>query len=611
MKKKGNFRLGSRSVWFFLLGFLLLAVQWAGVLDFADLRMQDDRYQKGGLVSPEIYVIGIDEETMQAYGSWQNWSRTGTADLLKVLNGNPDMAPAVIGLDIGFFGESDREADESLAAAAGLLDNVVTTSYASFGKEVAEEKGQFYTKEAVITYEVPYEQLRQQVSYGFSNVPVDDDGIVRHGLYRIHTDGEEDEYSFAAEIYRKYMGCLPECIENGESGGYIPFAGMPYDFYGSETAGLSFSMVVNGELPAEIFAGAIVLVGPYTTGMMDSYFTAASHDVPMYGVEVHANILQAFLEGNVKREVSGGAALLLTLAVMLLVMGCLKLRRVVISAALTALVLAVYWLGAGWIYEKGYVLPLLYPLGAGAVIYVFHVGFQYVSERKAKKRLEGIFGKYVSKDVAASIVKGGEESLKLGGQKKDIAVLFVDIRGFTPLSESLPPEKVVEILNRYLALTTTAVFQNHGTVDKFIGDATMAIYNAPLDLDDYVLCAVKTGLDMAAAAKKLEKELALVTDKKVGFGIGINCGEAIIGNIGTASRMDYTAIGNTVNVAARLEGQAKAGEVVISEQVYERLKGRIVTESLGMRRLKGIADETEVFRVLGVVGEPDSSAVRP
>jgi len=602
VKNKKTVRPGKRSVWFSLLAVVLLAVQWTGVLDFADLRLQDDHYQKGGLVSPEIYVIGIDEETMEAYGSWQNWSRSGTAELLKVLNKDPDTAPAVIGLDIGFFGESDQEIDENLAAAAGLLDNVVTTSYASFGKEVAEESGQFYTKESVITYEVPYEELRKQVTYGFSNVPVDGDGIVRHSLYRIRTGGEDEEtYSFAAEVYRKYMGCLPACIEDGKRSGYIPFVGMPYDFYGSETAGLSFSMVVSGEIPAELFAGSIVLVGPYTAGMMDSYFTAASRDVPMYGVEVHANILQAFLEENEKRELSGAAALLLTGVVMALVMAILKIRRIKISAFLTAVLLAVYWFGAGWMYENGYVLPLLYPLGAGAALYVFHIGFQYVSERKAKKRLEGIFGKYVSKDVAASIVKGGEESLKLGGQKKDIAVLFVDIRGFTPLSESLPPEKVVEILNRYLELTTTAVFQNHGTVDKFIGDATMAIYNAPLDLDDYVFRAVKTGLDMAAAAEKLEKELTVVTDKKVGFGVGINCGEAVIGNIGTSSRMDYTAIGNTVNIAARLEGQAKAGQVVISEAVYERLKGRIEVESLGMRRLKGIADETEVFRVVGVV----------
>ena len=121
-------------------------------------------------------------------------------------------------------------------------------------------------------------------------------------------------------------------------------------------------------------------------------------------------------------------------------------------------------------------------------------------------------------------------------------VLFVDIRGFTPLSEALEPEQVVAILNQYLEVTTNAVFENGGTVDKFIGDATMALFNAPLDQEDYVFRAVKTGLDMAAAGKALGEDLLKRCGKNVSFGIGINCGEAVIGNIGTSSRMEYTCL---------------------------------------------------------------------
>lgn len=197
----------------------------------------------------------------------------------------------------------------------------------------------------------------------------------------------------------------------------------------------------------------------------------------------------------------------------------------------------------------------------------------------------------------SNIVKGGEDALKLGGQKKDIAVLFVDVRGFTPLSEGLDPEEVVEILNRYLERTTKAVFDHGGTVDKFIGDATMALFNAPLDLDDYVLNAVRTGLDMAAASNELAPEIEVKTGRKVGLGIGINCGEAVVGNIGTSKRMEYTAIGSTVNMAARLEGKAKAGEVIISPHVYERIKDRIEVTSLGPVELKGISELQELYRV--------------
>lgn len=604
-KKKENKHGDSRIFFgvFSVLCAVILVLQASGAVDVVDWRMQDMHYQKGGLVSPEIFVIGIDEETMMEYGTWQNWSREGTAALLRALNQNPETAPAVIGLDIGFFGESGTAADDELARAAALLDNVVTTSYASFGKEIQEEgSGNFSAKESVVTYEVPYENLRRYVSYGFSNVPVDDDGIVRHSLYRIRTKSGEMQYSFAAEIYRKYMGELPACIEEGSVSGYIPFAAPPYAYYGSETAGLSFSKVVSGEIPAELFTGSIVLVGPYTTGMMDAYYTGIRHDIPMYGVEIHANILQAFLEDNRKAETGLFLGLLISAAAMGLVLLSLNLPKIQYSLALAAALLGGYWLAAGALYEGGRVLPLFYPMAGALTVCAVYIVMQYVGERRAKKRLEGIFGKYVSKEVAASIVKGGEDSLKLGGQKKEVAVLFVDIRNFTPLSESLPPERVVEVLNRYLELTTKAVFANQGTVDKFIGDATMAIYNAPLALEDYVFKAVKTGVDMAKDAERLEKELVDIAGRKVGFGIGINCGEAVIGNIGTSARMDYTAIGNTVNIAARLESQAGAGEVVISQAVYDKLQGRIQVESLGKRKLKGIAGETEIYRVVEIYG---------
>lgn len=574
---------------------LILVLQGTGAFFGTDMRLKDYRYQKGGLIDPDIYVIGIDEETMIKYGAWQNFSRSGTARLLEQLNGDPDLAPAVIGLDVGFFGETDPEADQALAEAAALQDNVVTTSYATFGKSIEDDGGGFSVKEQVVTYEQPYDALKENVSWGFSNVPLDPDGIVRHSMGRILV-GEDTRYSFAAELYRKYMGDLPLQVSGQEPMSYIPFTGKPYDYYGSETAGLSFAAVADGEIPAELFAGAIVLVGPYSTGMMDSYYTAIDHAVPMYGVEVHANILQAMLEENRKTELPKAAGLAVTAALLLVMAGISITGKMKIKVFAAAVLAAGYWIGAGAAYENGYVLPLLYPLAAIVVSLVFYVAESYVREHMAKKHLQQIFGKYVSGQVVSNILKEGEAALKLGGQKKDIAVLFVDIRGFTPLSESLPPEKVVEILNQYLELTTSAVFANEGTVDKFIGDATMAIYNAPMNLDDYVYRAVKTGLDMVEGAKKLEKKLEQITDKKVGFGIGVNCGDAVIGNIGTSRRMDYTAIGNTVNTAARLESQAKAGEVLVSEEVYQRVKDRFIFEYLGERKLKGIAEEAKIYR---------------
>ncbi len=576
---------------------LLLISQWLGIFGSAEYQLQDFHYQKGGLVSPDIYVIGIDEETLMAYGTWPSWGREKLAELVRLLNQDEDTAPSVIAFDIGFFGAYSEEDDLALAEAAALLDNVVVTSYASFGKQVTEESdGGFQVQESVVTYETPYDALSRYVSWGFSNVPLDPDGVVRHSLYQIPVK-EGQEYSFASEIYRKYMGELPPAVTQGKTTGYIPFSGMPFDYYGSASSGLSLCHVLDGEIPRELFAGSIVLVGPYSSGMMDAYYTAVSHDIPMYGVEVHANILQAFLEESEKNELPRLAGILITAMMLAAAIGSWRPVNLKIVAFLNVALTVVWWLGSGWLYEQGYVLPLLYPLAAVALCFVCQIGWRYVQERLAKKHVEAVFGRYVSEAVVNGIIKGRESALKLGGEKKDIAVLFVDIRGFTPLSEALPPEKVVEILNRYLELTTEAIFQNGGTVDKFIGDATMAIYNAPMDLDDYVMRAVKTGLDMAEAARHLRQELEEITDRQVGFGIGINCGEAVIGNIGTTKRMEYTAIGNTVNTASRLEGKAGAGEVVISSAVYERLKDRIEVTSLGLCSLKGISGQSEIFRV--------------
>lgn len=572
----------------------ILICQWFGVFQTMEYQLQDARYQNGGLVNSDIYVIGIDEETLMEYGLWSDWGREKTAALVAMLNEDESTAPAVIALDIGFYSESHQAADQALMEAVSMLDNVVTVSYATFGKQIIdEENNEFSVSESVQTYEIPFSGLRDHVTWGFSNMPLDADGLVRHNFAEMEVDGKK-EYSFATEIYRKYTGVLPE-----KQVSYLPFTGYPYDYYGSETAGLSFCDVLDGTIPKELFAGGIVLVGAYSAGMMDSYYTAISHDVPMYGVEVHANILQALLDENIKTELHMPSALFLTALLFFAVFMTWRKRKVWIATTCTAVGMVGYWFVIGMAYENGYVMPIFYPMAGMFICYISQIGWQYIHERRSKKHVESIFGRYVSETVVNGILKGGEDALKLGGQKKDIAVLFVDIRGFTPLSEALPPEQVVKVLNQYLEITTKAVFDNGGTVDKFIGDATMALFNAPLDQEDYVFHAVKAGLDMAKAGKELAEELEHLAGKTVSFGIGINCGEAVIGNIGTKKRMEYTAIGNTVNMAARLESRAKAGEVLISPEVYRRLNGRIQAESLGFCALKGISEPVEIFCVIG------------
>ena len=196
----------------------------------------------------------------------------------------------------------------------------------------------------------------------------------------------------------------------------------------------------------------------------------------------------------------------------------------------------------------------------------------------------------------------GTYELKLGGENRDVAVLFVDIRGFTPLSESLEPEQVVDILNGYLKLTTESIFKHGGTLDKFIGDATMAVFNSPFDTEDYEYKAILAAWDIVQGGNRIEKEFMEKYGKQVGFGVGVNCGPAVVGNIGCDFRMDYTAIGDTVNTAARLESNAPKGCIYISKDVYERLKGRITVEEVGEIPLKGKSNGVFVYSVTGIEG---------
>ena len=195
----------------------------------------------------------------------------------------------------------------------------------------------------------------------------------------------------------------------------------------------------------------------------------------------------------------------------------------------------------------------------------------------------------------------------MGGKQCDIAVLFVDIRGFTAMSEALEPAQVVEILNRYLSLTTDCVMRRHGTLDKFVGDCTMAIWNAPLPQKDYVLLACQAALDMVEGSRALGEELLARWGRTVSFGVGVHCGPAVVGNIGAPMRMDFTAIGDTVNTAARLEANAPAGCVYISRAVADALQGRVRATSLGDGiRLKGKAEGFEILTLGGLL-EPSGA----
>ena len=234
------------------------------------------------------------------------------------------------------------------------------------------------------------------------------------------------------------------------------------------------------------------------------------------------------------------------------------------------------------------------------VLFIFSLGGHYIRAALERQNVTKTFERYVAPNVVSEILKEGTDSLKLGGKTVDIAVLFVDIRGFTTMSERLSPEEVVFILNQYLSMTSACVDRYHGTLDKFIGDATMAFWGAPIADDDAVYHACMAALDIVKGADELSAKLKAEINEEIHVGVGVNFGPAVVGNMGSERRMDYTAIGDTVNTSARLEANAPGGMVYVSRSVIDRLNGRMKYEPLEKPiKLKGKADGFEILRLLG------------
>ena len=590
----------------FLVAVLATAIAASGLLYRADNALDDALYQEEQALDGNIFVIGIDARSLEVLGPFHTWSRSYMAQAIDMLNADPDCKPAAIGIDVLYAGYTDEEADNALVEALGRYDNVVTASAANFASElVTEADGTFYMEDYYVdSYDTPFPELAAVTTTGHINAMYDADGVMRHSIQKIDLPDGSQVNSFAYELYRKY--CAHHGLEadanppaDDRYRWYVSFSGKPGAYYDD----FSFSDLMNGNIPAEIFADSIVLIGPYATGLMDHVITSIDHSEMMYGVEYQANVVDALLRGDFKQEVSD----LPQLAALFLVTFLLTLfsykQKIRVSTALWLLAVGGYVAAAQISYQKGYLLHALWIPMFATIIYVALMAYNYLKAAMERRQITNTFKHYVAPEVVNELLKN-RDALELGGKLTDIACLFVDIRGFTPMSELLTPPQVVEILNRYLDLTSRCIMQNGGTLDKFVGDATMAIFNAPLPQEDYIYKAVKTALDMVEGSKALSEELQEQFGRTVQFGIGVHCGQAVVGNIGASVRMDYTAIGDTVNTAARLESNAPGGQILISRAVADALEGRIKVTSLGDSiKLKGKSAGFEILRVDGLMEE--------
>ena len=571
-----------------------------GLFHLLELFPAPDRFIYDNLLSSarkpaeNIIIVGIDERSVNEIGTWP-WPRFYVADAIEKLI---ETDAAAIGVNVLYdtYGQ-DEESDLRLAAAAEKTDRLVLASMAIFDEEaqaglIAED------------YILPFDELAGLSGTGFINVLPDHDGVMRKALTTIRY-GDITVPSLPLEVYHAYcrsMGLDPrEDLPLDALGQFsIDYAAKP----GGYTE-LSLWGVINGEYSPALFKDAIVLIGPYAQGLGMDFTTPLERRAHTYAVEINANIIQNMLEGDFKREAPPWAGLAVMAAFGLISAICLYRLRPVPAALASAALIALQLLGSKFAWAQ---LDIVLH-GGMCVIFLFFCYVSYLvlsilATQHEKQHIQGLFGRFVAPEVVREIVSGNV-SVELGGSVREVTVLFVDIRGFTAFSEANPPEKVVDMVNRYLSLTSHSIQQYGGTIDKYIGDATMAVFNAPNDLPDHPLEAVRAAWAMQRGAAALREEILRDYGVDLQFGIGINTGTAVIGNMGSDFRMDYTAIGDTVNTAARLEANSQKGQIILSDATYQRVKNHVEATDLGVINVKNKKAGIQIYNLEKVPDLPE------
>ena len=575
--------------------FLLTVTNLFSALDYI---ARDDLYQLPRGIRSDIKIIGIDARTLERYGPIQTWSRSVYADLVNKLNVDEETKPYVVGFDVLFSGSVDEE-DQAFVQAAEDYGNVVVVSQLIYDKkwEKDEQGVVFYPVGGIV---LPFDELSEVTATGYSNVAQDSDGTVRR-IIPVEKYNGETYQTFAKVMYDIYcgqVGITPETIPTDRTGrSIINYSGRPGDY-----EYISMCDVLDGNIDPRIFDDSIVFVGAYDPEMQDDFNVPNGRSSQMYGVEIHANIFQSYLQGRFAVNGSPYMSGLVTALIAMLLHLLFRKLKIWQSALLLAVSVGSEIAAMSWINNNGQSYSVIYFPIVLVLSFIYSLAINYLLEVRKKKKVLNAFRKYVAPQIVEEIAKKGDFEIKLGGENRDIAVLFVDIRGFTTMSEALEPEQVVEILNEYLNLTTKSIFDNSGTLDKFVGDATMAVFNSPFDLDDYEYKAVCAAMDIVRGGEAIEEKFIKRFGRSVGFGVGVNVGPAVVGNVGCEFRMDFTAIGDTVNTAARLEANAKKGQVLISDVLYERLKDRLEVKEVGEIPLKGKSKGVFVYEVVKTLG---------
>ena len=560
-----------------ILGALGPVERWGYDLQF-DLR---------GARSPlaPIVLIAINEDSFDELDLPWPWPRDVHARLLdRVAAANP----AVIGLDIVFAEPSGRgsQDDRVLAEAIGRAGRVVLAAALTVVREAGYEKTDLNP---------PIPLLRERAAgFGPVNIVPDSDAVVRQ-VRLSHSHQGRDFPSFALEVYRVARQAGVPAKPFDATSVLVNYRGGPATYLT-----IPYHRVVNGEVPPETFAGKIVLVGATSLLLHDLYRAPFAPQGDMPGVELHANTLETMLLGipirRVPRLVIAGLALAAGVLAIWTAQRLPAIRALLVvllaGAVYGGVSLAVFAWANVWCDIGTVATALLVAYGASVVETV-------IREQRQRRRLSRFF----SPDVVDEVIRQ-RDGAGLECARRTMTVLFSDIRGFTSMSEKMPPEEVAAFLREYLTAMTEVIFKHGGTVDKYMGDGLMALFNVPLERPDHAERAVRAALEFQERLRPLAARFRARYGSDVRCGIGINTGEAVVGIIGSEQRLEYTAIGDTVNLGSRLESLTKdvKASIVISEATWRAIHGRFPTRALGEVAVKGKERPVLIHAVLEADG---------
>lgn len=548
--------------------------------------------------SPDIAIIAIDDKSIAELGRYP-WTRTEYVRLIERLSA--DGAKSVL-FDALFPEQESAKTDQAFAAAIAKSGKVVLAVAFDFDKELRVTGS---------TRSLP--EIEAGAVIGHINLLPEDDGVNRRNMLLVEADGELvpslgmmgamaalGEPDFVPGDYA--IGLGDRRIPVGEHYSmWINYTGKPgsYPRY-------SFTDIVHGRIDPALLKDKVLFVGATALGIYDMRVTPFHSNSP--GVEVHATVADNIISGRFIRQT--GLEALFDIA-LIVVMGLLafyltmRLRLHFAIAAAALLVAAYLWLVYG-LFLQGHWMSMIYPPLAAMAALATGGSFRYLVLDRRARAMRSMFSSYLSDKLVARLEKDPDLA-RIGGDNKDVTVVFTDIKGFTTFSEQRPPQEVITRLNEYLAEMILVIDQFDGTVDKFIGDGIMMYWGAPLAQPDHAKLAIGCMLGMKATMQRLADKWAAEGVEPFFIRGGAQSGDVVAGNVGfQGKKMEYTVIGDTVNQAARLESAAKyyGVEFLIGERTYAQTSDAFRYRELDKIRVVGKHLPVTIYQLLGPLSEP-------